>query len=190
MSVAVCCVKAGSAYGPRYVNALYEGVRRHTSLAHRFICFTDDATGIDPGVECRPLPAEGLEGWWNKLSLFKRGIFEPGERVVYFDLDTIICGPIDGLLSYRGQLAVLRDFYKPDGIGSGVMLWHAGDHADIWLDWCAAGHPMVGGGDQGWLEQKIPSAHRLQDIYPGRFASFKKDCGAGLPFASSVLCLA
>ena len=55
--VTILCMKWGRMYGPDYVNNLARGVRRHLSRPHRFVCFTDDASGLDAGVEALPLPA-------------------------------------------------------------------------------------------------------------------------------------
>jgi len=62
----VVCVKWGDwcqPYGAAYVNALAEGIRKHLTLPHRFICFTDSAAGVDTRIEVAPLP-ENLHGWW------------------------------------------------------------------------------------------------------------------------------
>ena len=58
--VLVLCMKWGKAYGPEYVNRLRNGVTRNLSYPHRFICFTDDSTGIEQGIEIFPLPSLGL----------------------------------------------------------------------------------------------------------------------------------
>ena len=60
--VTIICMKWGSMYGPEYVNHLREGVSRHLRRPHRFVCFTDDATGLRPDVEVQPLPPLGLPG--------------------------------------------------------------------------------------------------------------------------------
>ncbi len=66
----IVCVKWGkwcSPHGVRYVNNLFHGVARNLSLEHRFICFTDDPSGLDPGIEVRPLPGNLKGWWWEKL---------------------------------------------------------------------------------------------------------------------------
>ena len=60
--VNVICMKWGSMYGPEYVNHLRAGVARHLRRPHRFVCFTDDGSGLDPAVEVMPLPELGLPG--------------------------------------------------------------------------------------------------------------------------------
>jgi len=52
----VVCMKWGTRYGPEFVNRLYSMVRRNTTWNIRFVCFTDDTNGINPEIECQPLP--------------------------------------------------------------------------------------------------------------------------------------
>ena len=47
MTQTVICLKWGTRYGPEYVNRLYSMVKRHTEHALRFICITDDPSGIE-----------------------------------------------------------------------------------------------------------------------------------------------
>jgi hypothetical protein len=164
-------------------------VRRHLpgNAAFAFQCFTDDATGLNPAIAPRALPGN-LTGWWNKLHLFREGVFDAGQRVIYFDLDTLITGGIEPLLRYGGEFALLRDFYRPDGYGSGVMLWRAGACHSLWARYEAAGRPMPAGGDQAWIETAWKGAELLQDIFPGFFASFKTDCRPLPPADARVIC--
>jgi hypothetical protein len=65
--LSVVCVKWGhwcSPHGARYVNNLYRGVTRNLTLPHRFICFTDDPSGLDPEIEVRSLPTNLPSRWW------------------------------------------------------------------------------------------------------------------------------
>jgi hypothetical protein len=49
-------MKWGTAYGVDYANTLYSMVSRNTARPLRFVCFTDDSTGLRPEVEALPLP--------------------------------------------------------------------------------------------------------------------------------------
>lgn len=193
-AVTICCVQAGNyqGRGAEYVNNLYDMVVRNmpAGVPFRFVCFTDDKTGLTEGIEARDLPEPNLEGWWNKLALFKRGVFADGERVVYFDLDTLIVGPLDDIVRYSGSFALLRDFYRPDGYGSGVMAWEAGDpwDKDIWEAWNDADRPAIVGGDQAWLEKVVHIPNILQDLYSDKFVSYKVHCKPYPPQGSSVVC--
>ena len=57
----VLCVKWGSKFSADYVNRLYNMVERHLTLTHRFICLTDDPTGLHPLIETRPLLRKELK---------------------------------------------------------------------------------------------------------------------------------
>ncbi len=172
-SLTVACVLAKPGYGREWVRRLERMVRANLTVPHRFVCLTDD----DGGLTCRTkrLPA-GLRfgsGWWAKLALFQRGLFEG--RVLYLDLDSLVLGDLDFVTKFDGDFAILRDFYRPDGYGSGVMLWNK-PHPHVWDDWIAAGAPQHPLGDQGWMEQALPNAYRLQDEFPGKFVSYKVHC--------------
>ena len=52
----IICMKWGTKFGASYVNRLYDMVERNTTVPHRFVCFTDDANGLNPNIETRPLP--------------------------------------------------------------------------------------------------------------------------------------
>lgn len=184
----VVCIQAGNycGRGAEYVNTLFDMVRRNLPEGYPgcFTCFTDDPGGLDGGILVRPLPAQ-LEGWWSKLALFRHGLFAQDDRILFFDLDTIITGSLRELCEYRGPLSVLRDFYRPNGLQSSVMAWDAGEHSHIWESFVEAGFPRVVGGDQTWIEREVPQAKRLQDIFPSMFASYKQL--TGIPLKASVV---
>lgn len=187
-TLTVACVNHGNylGRGAEYVNILADAVRRHMPAAHRFACFTDDAQGLDEGIETRPLPP-GLTGWWNKLYLFAPGALTG--RVLFIDLDTVVTDTLDDLAAYRGAFAALRDFYRPAGLGSGLMAWEAEKAHDIWAEWQKAGRPELPGGDQSWIERARPGADRLQDIVPGQIVSYKAHCSElGAPSGSRIVC--
>lgn len=178
----VACVKWGDMYVPEYVNILFDAVKRNTTKPIRFICFTENESGLDNGIEVRGLPS-GAEGWWNKLYLF----FALREsRVLFLDLDTLITGNIDELLNYDGDFCILRDFYRPKGYGSGVMIWN-GDHSYIWNNWELAGNPKTEGGDQEWIETQL-KADLLQDKFRNSIVSYKVHCINGIPDGANIIC--
>ena len=47
-----------SLFGPEFVNRMRNMLERRLGLPHRLLCLTDDTQGIDPRVECLPLPTE------------------------------------------------------------------------------------------------------------------------------------
>ena len=159
----------------------------------RFVCLTDETLGLHPDIETMKLP-EDLEGWYGKLYMFKRGLFPDGERMVFFDLDTLILGSLEEVISYKGQFAVPTDFYFPERIGPAVMLWEAGDYtAGIWDEWVAQGKPRNQYGDLWWLNNLdqgrfAKKADRLQKLFPKSFVSYKVSCHPLPPKGAKVVC--
>lgn len=184
------CVRVGTKYPVADVNVLVDMIRRNLPEGHaaRFVCLTDDPAGLDEGIDVAFCPP-GFEGWWAKLFLFSPRIFPAGARVIYFDLDTVIHGPFDELLGYRGPLAMLRDFYHLERLGSGVMLWQAGECEDILQAYILAGMPTdIEGGDQAFIEGCRPKAARLQDMFPGLLCSYKVHCEPDPPDGAAIIC--
>ena len=163
--------------GAEYVTKLFDGVARHLKAPWRGVCLTDDPSTLPPDIA--PIEAEiGPQGWWHKLNLFSPGAFEPGERVLFFDLDTIITGNIDEIASYRGPFGILQDVYHQEHFGSSVMAWEAGTVNHIWDNWLAYGSPMGDvNGDQRWTESQMAGRKfdLWQDLFPRQICSFKKD---------------
>lgn len=185
----ICCIRAGEAFSPAYVVLLKDMVARNLEdgFPGRFVCFTDRPEELPAGIETAPLPAD-LPGWWSKLALLREGLFPKGDRVLFFDLDTVITGPIDRLASYDGPFAILTDFYRPNGMQSSVMAWAAGEQTEIWNSFEKAGCPMDNpGGDQHWIELHACKGRvrRWQTIFPGMFVSYKQT--KGIPAEASVV---
>jgi hypothetical protein len=182
MTLHICCIRAGDRFSPAYVNILFDSVRRNLvdGFEGVFTCFTDQPDKLDDGIQVSPLPAD-LPGWWGKLSLHKDGVFPKGSRVLYLDLACVITGRLDELAAYQGPFAILRDFYRPNGLQSAVMAWEAGTSTDIWDGYLKGGCDLEfelhdTWGDQAFIESvRLDAAVRLQDEFPGLFASYKVD---------------
>jgi hypothetical protein len=140
----VICMKWGTKYGPEFVNKLYSMVARHLAQPHRFVCFTDDPTGLAPGIEVKPLPEmnlpPGKERGWRKLSTFGAPLADLSGPTLFLDIDIVITGPLDDFFAYRpGDFCIIRDWHKPwRGIGnSSVYRFEAGAHADLLANFLA-----------------------------------------------------
>lgn len=143
MRVNIICMKWGTKYGPEYVNRLYRGVQRHLSLPHRFVCFTDDSTGIDKGVEIKPLPSLGLppgpERGWMKLATFAPTLADLEGVTLFLDVDVIITGSLDVFFDPPGPFHIMKDFNpKRPGVGnSSVYRFVIGAHPEVLADFVA-----------------------------------------------------
>jgi hypothetical protein len=102
----IFCMKWGTAYGAKDVNVLHGMVSRNITGPFQVICFTDDATGINPAVRCLPLPPLGCEipadvpGKWPKVALWSRNLFDLQGVALFIDLDSVIVGNIDAYFTY------------------------------------------------------------------------------------------
>jgi hypothetical protein len=114
-------MKWGKLYGPEYVNRLYNMVKRNLTIPHRFVCFTDDATGIDSGVETFPMPEIPLPEShknlpWRKIGLFSPKLADLEGQALFLDLDLVIVGNIDCFFAYEGDFCIIHNWTHPDRI--------------------------------------------------------------------------
>lgn len=173
-----------------YVDRLAKQVSDNVTVPHNFYCYTDR---VPAGGIYRKLDSN-LAGWWAKLTLFGRKELRD-EPVLYVDLDTIITGNIDHLCRHVEEnkgFTILRDFYRENGYGSGLMGWN-GDYSDIWYNFNM--DPMgitskYGGvmGDQWFIETQVKDAKIWQDKFPDEVVSYKVHCQNGLPKEAKIVC--
>lgn len=140
-TVNIVCMKWGTRYGPDWVNRLYGMVMRNTSWTVRFVCFTDDDTGIRPEVEIKPLPDvrfdSSLGRYWPKLGLMQAGLGGPDNALtgmtLFLDLDLLIIDSIDDLFTAPGRFLIIKEWKDPElGYGnSSVLRWCIGHEAYI-----------------------------------------------------------
>ena len=135
----VVCMKWGTRYPAIFANRLYKAVRRNVSGNLRFICFTDDPSGLLAEIEPHPLPKidipEALQ-WtpWRKLSLWQPDLADLEGDVLYLDVDLVITGNLDPLWTfYPGKMCVAENWTQLGrGIGNtSVYRWRVGTHTDI-----------------------------------------------------------
>lgn len=193
--ITVACVFWGDKFPAEYVYNLKSMVERNTTVEHRFICLSDKK--VD-GIETRILKP-GYEGWWNKLQLFDPSN-QLDERVVYFDLDTLIVNNIDWLLQYDGKLMGIEDVgavnsHQPhlkNVFQTGVMAFNSYMNVGIWNQlstdpaYCSQFR-----GDGECLNASISPISRdlLQHLYPGRLKSYKYQVYPNKPDnKTSIIC--
>lgn len=138
----IICMKWGSKYNAEYVNKLYNMVKKNTNQTFRFVCFTEDTSGIDSHIETKPIPITGFkdfdnqEDWakgngWLKLSCFVNPLYDLKGPTLFLDLDIVITGAIDDFFTHEKTFTVIREWSMSDGTGNtSVFLYHAGEHSD------------------------------------------------------------
>lgn len=184
----VCCVKWGMKYPVDYVNRLHRMVRRCLSRSCEFVCLTEDPAGLEPDIKPIPFPDRDFGGFWNKISLFRPDLFEPGRPLLYLDLDIVIVGPLDPLLEGTADLTIIRGFSRTPSFNSSVMRIVAGSLPHVYDRFAGQAERIVGSGryagDQNWIYEQVPGAALFP---PGRVVSYKRDLNAHvLPLAKKL----
>lgn len=180
----VICMKWGVAYNVRDVNVLHRMVRRHLSLPHRFVCFTDDAGGLDDEIECFSLPEVRVPDHlqteaWRKLGTFSRTLADLQGTALFLDLDIVIVDNIDCFFEHPGEFCIIHNWTHPDRIvgNSSVYRFTVGAHVDV-LD---TYHEDPTGIKQHYRNEQIFLSHQLGaerlTYWPAEWCvSFKKHC--------------
>ena len=120
----VLCLKWGKLYSAEYVNRLYRGVSAHLHTPFRFVCVTDDPTGLSDGIDAQPFPAMPVgmrfmgdyDRWPNiyvKLLVFENGFCGLEGPTLFLDIDQIVTGDLDCFFDYcPGEFCIIRNWVE------------------------------------------------------------------------------
>jgi len=159
----VVCLKYGNKYSASYVNRLYNMVQRNLTLDYEFVCFTEDATGLDARIRVESLAlVKGIEGWWYKPMFFNPALPLNG-TILFLDLDVVIFRNIDTLFTYKpGEFLIIRDFnrhifkeYKK--FNSSVFRLTVGQHSHVYENFIKDSRRICRQfkGDQDWIYAQV-----------------------------------
>lgn len=181
-----CALRVSSVYTVDYVYKMKEQMDVYAPNVP-FICISNTALS---GIQTIPMK-HMWPGWWCKMEMFHPKI----EGDIFFvDLDTFILDNIEDFLKVR-DLTMLTDFYKPEGLGSGLMYIPQSARADVWNSFVRSPvnnmHNFKIGGDQRFLMSVWKNKpQRWQEVLPNRVVSYKaqriKD--KGVPDNTGILC--
>jgi hypothetical protein len=147
--LSVVCVWWGELYGPEYVRHLRDSVARNLTVPYTFYCITDRLEAPEGMVH---IPCENQTGWWQKVNLFKPGLFKG--RVLYLDLDVVIINTLDPLVSSEGDFVIIENFGPNKGqsaFNSSAMLWTPNEKTER-IYTCFTDEVMqILHGDQCWI---------------------------------------
>lgn len=161
MDRTIICIKWGALYGADYVNVLFNAARANMTGSFRFVCLTDDPTGLLPQIEHFPIPNIGLAphhwkgGGWPKLSVFLPDLYGIRGRVLFVDLDMVIWGDLDAFFTFGTGMVMLDSgpWRYTNGIPrpmSSIFAFDAGAHADMLERLAADRDALI---DRYYLEQ-------------------------------------
>ena len=136
--VNILCMKWGTLYGPEYANRLYAMVARNITRPFRFVCFTDDETGLRREIVVRPLPHIDIDPPyektpWKKLALYEADLGDVTGTALFLDLDLVIVGSLDRFFEFPGAYCVIRNWTRPKDIvgNTSVFRFEIGAHTDL-----------------------------------------------------------
>ncbi len=157
-----------SQFTAQHVNTLASMVRRHYSKPHRFICVTDDPSGIVTDIEVVPLwndhaSIQSPHGHPNPSCYRRLKAFSTeaehmfGKRFVSIDLDTVIVNNIEPLFDRAEDFVILGDTNPMTPYNGGLFMMTAGARKQVWEKFDPVKSPAVGrklgyfGSDQAWI---------------------------------------
>ena len=177
MLTVACVYKPGNGFTDDYVTRLKATVAKHCQEQHRFICLTNEKL---KSVQTIPLIAN-RPGYWNKLELFRPGLFE--ERVVYLDLDTMIVNDVTDILAYPHIFTTGKTFKGKDthNLASWFLGFDGRENRSHLFDGYTPAtpekyeHDWARWGDQGYIQDNVRDDwSTLDELYfDGRYASYK-----------------
>jgi hypothetical protein len=153
----------GEKYSDDYVNRLRDAVRRNLGLPHTFRVVVP---------EPKDAHLTRIKGCFARLRAFdpawqERQEFKAGDRIVCLDLDLIVTGALDVLLSRPEPFAILSGVNSANPCWANGSVWWttAGYRPDVWEDFsleAASELPAYEfADDQLWLAHKLPDAGRI-----------------------------
>ena len=133
----VVCMKWGTLYSAEYVNVLFRACKANITGDFRFVCLTNESADLLPNIEVFPVPEIGLDEWhyfngaWPKIGVFNHRLYDLQGRVLFIDLDSVVCGSLDEMFERTGLVVAINSqpwSNKPGGprTGTGVFAFSVG----------------------------------------------------------------
>lgn len=189
MNKVIICMKWGTLYQSDYVNVLYNACRKNINGDFRFICLTDNSSGIDRNIETYPIPDNNCttemwaKGAWPKLTVFKKNLYDLEGRALFIDMDTVVWGNLNKFFDKTESFIGIdtginwRPNKKNGGLnallGTGVFTFNLGEQSHIFESFqkdpnaafksCAI--------EQVWVQTKVS---KLKYWPPSWVISFKR----------------
>lgn len=182
-----------SSYQHFYINKLAEGVARHLSLPHRFICFSDDPDKVPEGIDYQPLGCSVFTRCIPKCWVYAFSPLPAGAKCLVIDLDTIIVGSLDIFFQHSKELVAREKFCclsksVPDG---DIVYFRVGSEAtrrieEIYLRELDSGFRLTNGGDERTILEEA-KANCWKDVIGHKICSYKYHAKRGLPRDSRIV---
>lgn len=184
------------AHDAEHVNHLNRAVARNTTIPYEFSCITDDPSGLDADIRVIPLwdDLADMGGCYRRLRMYSPEMAEViGPRFINFDIDVVICGNLDAILSRPEPFVAWKDpNYRRQAFCGSMTMMDAGVHAKVWETFsrAALGKVRTGiGTDQRWAYHVLGAKVAMWDESDGVYSFYchvekKKQ---GLPDNAAVI---
>ena len=167
-------------------------VKRHSTVPTDFVCLSDVKFNI-PDVRRISLTSD-FSGWWSKLELFKQEEIDT-DKIVYFDLDTVLVNNIDDILLLDTEFAALGGWVpgpniaSKENFGSGMMIWKK--NLDLKFLYEEYKNTYYRHGDREYIVNSLLGRDihydTLQELITGIY-SYKRNCLTGIPQDARIIC--
>lgn len=188
----VICINWGTKYGAPYINRLYAMVARNISPPFTVTCFTDNAAGLVPEIQTRPLPdlpapymPTNTKGIWQKSRLWGEYLGGLEGVVLFLDLDVVIVGSLDPFfqLGDPRQVFLARNQTTPfEKLGqTSVYRFTVGDLVSLQEKFCADPQGIA---DEYRFEQRYVTRNAPggANFFPRKWVlHFRQDCRRPFP---------
>lgn len=180
-----------SKFGPETVQVLQRMIARHYHAPFRFVCITDDTTGLN-GIETFPLWNDHADlknpngahnpSCYRRLKLFSAEAKDWfGDRLVCMDLDTVIVNDITPLFTDDVDFKIWgeSDFPTQQWMNGSLWMLKTGTRTKVWTQFNPRMSPYVArkagarGSDQGWMSHILGKHEAMWGREDGIF-SFRK----------------
>jgi hypothetical protein len=169
-----------------HVNTSRRMLLRHYQTPHRFVCVTDDPSGLDPEVEVIPLWDDYAHvpnpTWKDGPSCYRRlKVFSKwfgrliGERFYCMDLDKVITHDITALLDRPEPFVAMRSHIPAIPLCGSFFGMDPGSQSFVWDSFHPERSPALAtkkgcrGSDQGWMAycygNRFPSWGQNDGVY-------------------------
>ena len=161
-------------YGPEHVRRLGNGLKRHLSIPHNFVCITDQVEAVQAvGVATIPLwdKCRYLGGCFNRLYTFSSDMRDTlGERFACIDIDAVVVSDVTHLFTRSEDFLINRYIPSPkgdqapeQGYNGGLYMMDAGARSVVWDTFDPVSSPLsieaaagrVVGTDQAWARMVL-----------------------------------
>lgn len=173
-TVNILCMKWGDKYGANYVNRLYSMVSRNLTLPFRFICFTDDNSGLSSQVDSFPIIDVGADlnddtgrkrvQAWKKLTTLADPLYDIDGTCLFLDLDIVITDNIDCFFEAEGEFFIIKEWKSTENNGNSSVYRFEAGHLGAILDYFVEHRDSIVSNyanEQLYLTRKVEASGKL-----------------------------